>query len=188
MCSTAPVARATAANRSRASFSGAMSNSTEFARTMNQRRGALWLRRLGSLAGPFSLVFASLAISGCGNGSASVTGTVTLDGVPVEGSPDLSGTVAFYREDGSGAPAVGVVKEDGLYELTTGSTHGLEPGNYMVAVSVKKILPPAEPGGLTRPQRLSDPKYAKPQESGFRADVQPGRNRFDFALESKKLN
>ena len=113
---------------------------------------------------------------------ASVSGTVTLDGVPVEGGPDLYGTVAFYREDGGGAPAIGTIEDAGRYELATGTKQGLVPGSYMVGVAVKKILPPAEPGGLTRPQRLSDPKYAKPEESGFRADVKPGGNTFDFAL------
>jgi hypothetical protein len=132
------------------------------------------------------LVLASFVIAGCDNNLAYVSGTVTLDGVPVEGGPQLDGSVVFYREDGSGAPAVGIIEEAGRYELATGTKHALAPGNYMVGVAVKKILPPSETGGLTRPQRLSDPKYAKPEESGFRADVKPGDNTFDFAITSPK--
>ena len=175
-----------AANRYRASFSRVMNHSIDFAGSRYTRHGTRSPRRFWSVAGSFSLILALLAIPGCGNGLASVTGTVTLDGKPVEGGPDLYGTVAFYREDGGGAPAVGIIQEAGYYELATGTKQGLEPGNYMVGVAVKKILPPAEPGGLTRPQRLSDPKYAKPEESGFRADVKPGSNRFDFEIESKR--
>jgi hypothetical protein len=113
-----------------------------------------------------------------------VSGTVTLDGAPVEGSPDLYGTVSFFREDGGGAPAVGVINSGGTYEVSTGANEGLEPGAYMVAIAVKKILPPTEPGGLTRPQRLSPAKMAQPEESGLRADVKPGSNTFNFDLSS----
>jgi hypothetical protein len=175
-----------AANRYRDNFSLVMNHSIDFARSVSRRRDAWRPRRFWSLAGSFGLLLTSLAIAGCSNGSASVSGTVTLDGMPVEGGPELYGTVAFYREDGGGAPAVGVIQDGGHYELATGNKQGLEPGNYMVGVAVKKILPPAEPGGLTRPQRLSDPKYAMPKESGFRADVKPGSNRFDFELQSKR--
>jgi hypothetical protein len=101
-----------------------------------------------------------------------VNGTVTLDGTPVDGGRDLYGTVSFCRDDGGGAPAVGIIKSAGRYELSTGAREGLEPGKYMVAVSVKKILPPAAPGGLTRPQQLSP-------------DVKPGNNRLDFAVTSE---
>ena len=159
-----------------------MNYSIGFPGSKNIQRNAWWLSHSWGCAGSFSLILASLVIAGCDNNSASVSGTVTLDGVLVEGGPELYGTVAFYREGGGGAPAIGIIDDAGRYELATGNKQGLEPGNYMVGVAVKKILPPAEPGGLTRPQRLSDEKYAKPEKSGFRADVQPGDNTFDFAL------
>jgi len=124
-------------------------------------------------------------ITGCNGTSATVSGTVTLDGEPVEGSPELYGTVSFYREDGSGAPAVGIIKSAGSYTLATGSQQRLEPGKYNVAVSVKKIHPPAEPGGLTRPERVSPEKYSKPATSGLAREVKPGNNTFDFALSSQ---
>jgi hypothetical protein len=109
---------------------------------------------------------------------------VTLDGVAVEGSPDLYGTVSFFREDGGGAPAVGIIGSGGRYEVSTGTRVGLEPGNYMVGISVQKILPPATPGGLTQPKRISPVKMAKPEESGLRAEVKPGGNTFNFDLTS----
>ena len=121
---------------------------------------------------------------GCSSSDATVSGTVTLDGKPVEGSPQLYGTVSFYPQGGGGAPAVAIIDSYGRYELKTGSTHGLAPGNYAVTVAVKKIHPPAEPGGLTRPERLSATKFSEPTDSGLTADVKPGSNRFDFAITS----
>lgn len=102
----------------------------------------------------------------------------------MEGSPGLYGTVSFYKQGGGGAPAVGVIDSSGSYELKTGSSSGVEPGVYAVAVAVKKIHPPAEPGGLTRPERLSAVKFSNPADSGLVAEVEPGRNVFDFAITS----
>jgi hypothetical protein len=134
----------------------------------------------------WAILLIMLMVNGCGRSTATVSGTVTLDGSPVDGRTDLYGTVSFSREDGGGAPAVGIIKSGGRYDLTTGAKDGLEPGNYLVAVSVKKILPPTEAGGLTRPQRLSAAKFAKPEDSGLRAQVKPGNNKFDFAIISER--
>ncbi len=132
-----------------------------------------------------SLAIVVTSVTGCSNGMSSVSGTVTLDGQPIEGGPDYYGTVSFYREGGGGAPAIGIIKGAGRYTLATGAQHSLEPGTYLVGVAVKKILPPESPGGLTRPQQYSPMKYASPSDSGFKADVKPGNNTFDFALQSK---
>ena len=139
-------------------------------------------RRHALRLGPCVLI---LAICGCNDGLSRVSGVVTLDGAPVEGSRELYGTVSFYRADGGGAPGIGVIQQGGQYEVSTGTRNGLEPGSYRVGVAVKKIHPPATEGGLTRPERLSAPRFAQPEQSGFRADVQPGDNTFDFALTSK---
>jgi hypothetical protein len=123
--------------------------------------------------------------AGCGSGLSTVAGTVTLDGVPIEGGADVYGTVSFFPQDGGGAPAIGIIQENGQYVVATGSRQGMEPGNYLIGVSVKRIHAPSQPGGLTRPEQISPPKYAKPATSGFRAKVKPGGNTFDFALNSK---
>ena len=122
-------------------------------------------------------------IIGCGSKPATVSGTITLDGHPVEGSRELYGTVSFYPT-GGGAPAIGIIGSGGSYSVETGSQAGLAPGSYRVAVAVKKIHPPATPEGLTRPERISPVKYSKPEQSGFTAEVEPGSNTFDFALDS----
>lgn len=129
-------------------------------------------------------VAATYCLAGCGGSVASVSGTVTLDGKPVEGSRELYGTVNFYRADGSGSPATGMIRESGSYSLITGGTKGLEPGNYKVAITIKEIIPPKEPGGLTGNKRIGPAKYGQPAQSGLTAEVKPGRNTFDFPLTS----
>src|SRR4051812_33014495 len=94
-----------------------------------------WRRVLSGVTW-WSLLLISLVTSGCGGSTAKVSGTVTLDGAPVEGSPDLYGTVSFFREGGGGAPAVGIIGSGGRYDLSTGTREGLEPGKYMVGISV----------------------------------------------------
>src|SRR5687767_2815681 len=87
------------------------------------RSGRLFLARVDWWA----VLLISLVTGGCGGSAATVNGTVTLDGAPVEGSPDLYGTVSFFREDGSGAPAVGIIGDGGHYDVATGGSKGLEP-------------------------------------------------------------
>jgi hypothetical protein len=146
-----------------------------------RRLGLLRLRVARLWFVGISLAF--LSVAGCGGSAASVEGTVTLDGQPVEGGPDLYGTVSFFPT-GGGAPAVGIIQSSGSYVVETGSREGLAPGKYAVAVSIKKIHPAATPEGLTRPERISPIKYSKPMESGLTAEVAPGGNTFDFDLVS----
>jgi hypothetical protein len=121
--------------------------------------------------------------SGCSDGLANVSGQVTLDGHPAGGA-DQYGTVSFYRESGGGAPAIGIIDESGRYTLKTGSHDGVEPGTYVVGVSVQRVAPPASPGDLPKLTLISPKKYANVNESGFRHDVKPGSNTIDFALSS----
>jgi hypothetical protein len=125
-----------------------------------------------------------LSVVGCGNGLASVSGTVTLDGEPIAGGSDVRGTVTFYRQDGTGTPAVGIIDSDGRYEMSTGSTDGVPPGEYAVAIAATRIIIP-EPGATPSGRPITPRYYANAKESGLRADVEPGGNTFDFQLESK---
>ena len=127
---------------------------------------------------------AILTITGCGSEFATVTGTVTLDGEPLAGGPELRGTVYFYPEGGAGAPGVGILDSSGQYSLQTGSQEGVRPGPYVVAVSATQIIMPTTPGGMPAGKPITPRKYGDARQSGFRADVQPGSNTFDFPLVS----
>ncbi|MCR9296183.1 MAG: carboxypeptidase-like regulatory domain-containing protein [bacterium] len=81
-----------------------------------------------------TLACAALALFvGCGSSNpptAQVTGTVTLDGNPVEGA-----TVLFIPDDASNKAATASTQADGTYALTTFEAgDGAMPGSYKVKV------------------------------------------------------
>ena len=125
-----------------------------------------------------------LIFTGCGNGLADVSGTVTLNNQPVGGA-GIYGTVTFAPESG-GALGVGAIDESGRYKLKTGSRNGIETGAYRVAVSINKVEPPVNRDAMPKAIPITPEKYANAAQSGLRADVKPGRNSIDFALSSKR--
>ncbi len=131
------------------------------------------------------LLLAVLVCTGCGGAPSSVSGTVTLDGKPLAGSESTRATVMFYPVS-SGAPAAALTDANGKYTLATGSQAGLNPGTYAVVISATESKPPSDQGQAP-PKRLITPeKYADPERSGFRVDVELGRNVFDFELVSEE--
>jgi hypothetical protein len=129
-------------------------------------------------------ILLSITMSGCGNGLSSVSGRITLDGKPLAGSKSVRVMIMFYPESGTGAPAAAIADESGDYVVSTGSQSGLAPGNYVVTLSATEFTPAADPRGMPTKRVLTPARYANPKESGLRAEVQPGRNTFDFKLHS----
>jgi hypothetical protein len=130
-------------------------------------------------------VLSCAMLVGCGSNLATVNGTVTLDGRPLASTERLSAHVQFCPEGGHGTVATGYLDENGEYNLSSGSRKGVLPGRYLVSVSATEIIPPKIAGEAPSGRLASPPKYAEPKNSGFTADVTPGRNTFDFALLSK---
>jgi len=134
-------------------------------------------------------VFAACAsvvlFSGCGPKVGQVTGQVSLDGQPLLGSNGVVATVVFRPTSGSGPSAVGAVDADGRYTLYTGSTTGVQPGEYVVTCTANQLIPGAD-GGAASGKTLSDPKFADSKTSGFAFTVVPGHNEFDIPVESPK--
>lgn len=120
---------------------------------------------------------------GCGSNLAQVSGRVTLDGEPLRGGDGVHATVFFQPASGKGATAVGVVDENGNYQLSTGSQSGIAPGEYLVSCSASQIISSPD-GGTPVGKRMTDSKYASAKTSGFRFAVQSGANQFDIPLES----
>lgn len=131
------------------------------------------------------LTCALMQLTGCGNDLARVTGTITVDGEVLRAAPDLKVTVLFQPNSG-GTPAVGIVDEDGQYQLSTGSQQGIVPGDYSITCTATQIIPSKTPGGTPGGRRITDPKYAAAKSSGLRFTVLDGDNQFDIALESPK--
>lgn len=139
-----------------------------------RRRRAAW----GTLA--------AVVLAGCGGHAGRVSGRVTLDG-----SPLTTGVVTFLPV-ARGAAAYGTVDAAGRYEIRTGSSGGLQPGDYVVTVA-------ANAPASTAPQKpAGGPKYAEPmlplvtplkyalrEKSPLRATVAKGSQTLDFELTSK---
>jgi hypothetical protein len=129
---------------------------------MQCKRGP-WAAGLAALA-------VGLALSGCGGqGPVKVTGTLTLNGQPVEGA-----MVQFFPAKDGGRPATGTTQADGSFRLTTVENYdGAMPGEYKVVITYN---PPVEsaPGENTEhamraamaaqaQQKKSRPKYVIPR-------------------------
>ena len=143
---------------------------------------------------------------GCGAGEGeptySVTGTVTLNGAPVEG------VAVSFVPDGSGQSAVGVTDASGKYALTTRKKDdGATVGRYKVSFAKYEGQPPAAAGSTkvhadydvsneyppgynpdavpeaAPAKNLLPPKYSDPNSSGFTAEVGKSGNTYDFDLK-----
>ena len=114
---------------------------------------------------------------GCGPGTATVSGEVTLDGHPLE-----KGVISFVPADGSGAPAQDTI-QDGRHSLRMG------PGSKRVQISApvvvgkhKEYNAPDAPLVEITAERLAA-RYNTQTELTFEARA--GGNTKDWAVESK---
>lgn len=136
----------------------------------------------------FSLVILALQ-GGCFGSSAPKT--IPVQGkVSYKGQPVSQGTVTFHRVEAANdvlsRPAVGELKSDGTYALSTFTAgDGVMPGKYqVVVVSITSAPSPEEPNvrevwGIPR-------KYGDPAQSGLTAEVAAdarGPLNLDFTLE-----
>ncbi len=152
---------------------------------MNQRYRVSWYEF-------WILLFVSSIPVGCGRSDdgppmGDVTGTVTYQGKPVPGASILF--VPTTRETPAGAA---ITDSAGKYRLSiSGQKQGAVTGSYQVSIALSAPFDGPIPAGM-------NPEYAKeiyagkpliPQryfsatKSGLTAEVEPGHNTFDFALQ-----
>lgn len=129
------------------------------------------------------LAWAMMLAAGCSQ-PGRVSGLVTLDGEP------LTTGVITFNPAASGPSAYGAIGSDGRYELKTGATSGLQPGEYVVTVAANSA--PPEGGEDQRwpgPQRslplVTPKKYADRERTPLRALVRSGQQALDFELLSE---
>lgn len=130
---------------------------------------------------------AALAVcqAGCGKHSASVSGSVTLDGKP------LATGVVNFTPAATGASAYANIGADGRYALQTGAEAGLEPGSYKVTVAANATPEQAAAMGIKIGREgimplLTPPRYADVSSTPLVVDVKAGRQEIDLALEADK--
>jgi hypothetical protein len=136
-----------------------------------------WARRAAAL-------LAAVAISGCGNNLSQVSGVVTINGKPLRGGDDVRATVYFQPTSSDGTTAIGLLDENGRYQLSSGSQQGVAPGEYVVTVSATQLVR-SKAGQVAGGRRITDATYASANTSGLKFTVQPGVNAFDIPLESR---
>ncbi len=127
-----------------------------------------------------SLIVLSTATLGCGGASheletAPVSGTVTLDGVPL-----TSGFVFVIPSRGRGAK--GAIQSDGTFVLGTyESADGVQVGTHSLTVSpIPLDEGESDPGGVVIPE-----KYSRGSSSQLTIEVKPGvDNQVELSLSS----
>ncbi len=154
------------------------------------------------------LFTATLTIAGCGSGTVSVKGVVTLDGVP------LPKAAVSFVPLGEGRPAYGQTDANGNFRLTTfKADDGVLPGEYKVLVAEegegkqdpktftdedrkqarmgmkpKSGMPPVAVGGTadkkTKKPGLVPAKYGDLKNTPLRETVPPS-GKIEIALTSK---
>jgi len=130
--------------------------------------------------GPIGLGFMLLVAVGCGEESSmgQLTGTVTVDGQAVEG-----GSIAFFPTDGKSQTAGGMIRL-GDYSVQ------VPFGSAKVEIRVPQIMgkqkmyntPDSDEQPIVRetlPAKYND-------RTELLVDIQPGTNREDFSLSTKK--
>ncbi len=142
------------------------------------------------------LIVLGLHLVGCGtaeglSGSVPVTGTVTIDGSPLE-----EGTVGFAPKNPAvGQPATGQIKDGKFSMQTTVSSPGVIAGDYQVRIisvdlGTAQALPPGVPPNPNAPPpevlSLIPKKYGDIATSGLEVSVKPGMEPLNFELDSKE--
>ncbi len=122
----------------------------------------------------------SLLVGCGGDGLTPITGTVTLDGQPVE-----DGRIAFTPKGGSEGTMAGGSIKNGKYEAR------VSLGKMGVAIRAQKMVPIKNPdahqkeSGITeRPESIIPAKYN--DRSELTADIVEGKSEYDFSLTTKE--
>lgn len=128
------------------------------------------------------LLLSVLAVVGCGSDGpelADVTGTVTLDGKPLQGA-----RVTFAPES-KGSPSYGMTDAEGNYSLMySRDESGAMVAKHNVSIETEKLSAEDMAEGVPVPEFVPVPeKYNQP--GALTADVKPGDNDIDFDLKSQ---
>ncbi len=155
----------------------------------------------------FLVFLVAQLMAGCGGGSpddgftgarGQVSGTITLDGQPLE-----KGCQVLFMAQNGGYTATGVVGDGGRYTLVYAAGEGLPVGDYKVqvappvAVDSSSANQPVDPAKMASQMKLQrgaqkaedtgpvPSKYKSTDTSGLRFKLEANQNTADFNLERK---
>lgn len=129
------------------------------------------------------MLLLACAVTGCSDQTARVSGKVLLDDKPMKVEDDQRGMLVF-RPVAGGPTCSGLVSPDGTYKISTGSSAGLVPGDYMVSVRLIQLIPAKEGEAVPSGEPLTPAVYADPLTSGLTVAVKSGQNNVDIELSS----
>ena len=133
------------------------------------------MRETTQAVGRLTPILLCLLLAGCGsgNGLATVNGTVTFNGKPLEGA-----IVEFQPTAEGGSPSAGTTDAKGRYELMhTFEQPGAMPGEHVVSIRTAAVYYDEEGSEGEEPIPA---KYNS--QSELKRTVEPGRNTIDFEL------
>ena len=123
-----------------------------------------------------SMAVLGLVCTSCGNKNNIYP---VLGKVMYQGSPASGATVFFYRQGGDPINEhmiMGIVKEDGSFELVCGSFgKGAPPGEYDIAIEWKQISGQSKGRPQHGPDKLKG-RYADPKSPRFHASIKAKLN------------
>jgi hypothetical protein len=123
------------------------------------------------------MLLALLALAGCGAKESRVSGTVTLDGQPID-----AGAITFLPSDGQ-SPTAGGVIQDGRYSVK------VPVGTMKVSISAPKVVGKKKIYPTPQSPEMPITKEAVParynEQTELQLDVKPGANQKDWDLHSK---
>ena len=130
-----------------------------------------------------TLIVLASTLVGCSDLSARVSGKVLMDGKPLKVTSDQRGMIVFRPVSG-GATCTGLISESGTYEISTGSSLGLSPGDYMISVRVIKLIAASNKNEKPTGVPITPAVYSDPLTSGLVMAVKSGENVEDIKLSS----
>jgi hypothetical protein len=105
------------------------------------------------------------AVSGC-SGPPSLSGSVTLDGEPLQGAGLL-----FVPKEGTGETVVGATDEEGRFVITPAAGRSIAYGKYKVVVTKRAEPTPAQISAMLTPDELIPAKYSDLSQTELEVDV-----------------
>ncbi len=141
------------------------------------------MTRFSKLRLSLAIALATAVGGGCSDMTATVGGTVKLDGQPLRIGKSQRGTVLFRPVEG-GATATALIDGNGKYSISTGGTAALAPGDYLVAVRATEIIPAGDDSPAPTGRPITPYVYGNPLESGLMCTVKRGNQTYDIELSS----
>jgi|SRR5579875_2494199 hypothetical protein len=120
-----------------------------------------------------------LAAVGC-SGKTTVSGTVTLDGKPLD-----NGTIAFFPIKGDGQTSSALIGKDGRYQTVASPTQMKVVIHSSKVVGQRKEYPDMPDSPVVDIlQEILPPRYCDMNKTELTATIAPGKNEVNFDLKS----